>query len=206
MVVMPTNNFGFECGRLFGKYPHRLAHLSDPGHAKEPRSKVNWALDNGVFGAWSKNRKWSEEPFYDYLNNYVCFKPLWVVVPDWVADKKKTLDLWNLHIDTIKKYDVNPAFVVQDGMTPNDVPNDATVVFVGGTTSWKWRNLKMWVDNFPRVHVGRVNTYRLCFQAMEAGAESCDGTGWFRHPKRTEELEKFLEDSEKENPQMKLEI
>lgn len=206
MIVMPSNNAGFECGRLFGKYPHRLAHLMTPENNKEPRPHTKWALDNGVFGAWSQNKKWNEEPFYNYLNNWSCFKPLWVVVPDWVADRKKTLDLWQEHISTILNYNVIPAFVVQDGMTPKDVPGNAEIIFVGGSTSWKWKNLKIWTSNFERVHVGRVNTYNLCYQALEAGAESCDGTGWFRHPKRTEELERFLEDSEKENPQQNLNL
>jgi hypothetical protein len=206
MIVMPSNNGGFDCGRLFGKYPHRMAHLMTPDNTKEPRPSVKWALDNGVFGAWSKGREWSQEPFYNYLDAWACHSPEWVVVPDWVADKDKTIALWHKHISAIQCLGLTPAFVVQDGMTPKDVPSDAQVIFVGGSTSWKWRNLKTWTNEFERVHVGRVNTYQLCWQAMEAGAESCDGTGWFRHPKRTEQLEKFLEDSEKENPQLNLNI
>ena len=54
------------------------------------------------------------------------------------------------------------------------------VVFVGGTTAWKWKTLRTWTENFPRVHVGRVNTDRMLWMAHECGAESCDGTGWFR--------------------------
>jgi hypothetical protein len=60
------------------------------------------------------------------------------------------------------------------------VPSGADVIFVGGTTEWKWRNLRQWTDNFPRVHVGRVNSEKLLWAAHEAGAESCDGTGWMR--------------------------
>ncbi len=206
MIVMPSNNGGFDCGRLFGKYPHRMAHLMTPDNTKEPRPKVNWALDNGVFGAWSKGREWSEEPFYNYLDSWASHKPDWVAVPDWVADKEQTLRLWKEHINAVKSFGVCPAFVVQDGMTYKDVPEEAEVIFVGGTTSWKWRGLSEWVRNFKRVHVGRVNTHKLCFQALRAGVESCDGTGWFRHPKRTEELERFLEDSEKENPQQEFSL
>jgi len=40
--------------------------------------------------------------------------------------------------------------------------------------------LRQWTAAFPRVHVGRVNTERLLWIAHYAGAESCDGTGWFR--------------------------
>jgi hypothetical protein len=80
-------------------------------------------------------------------------------------------------------------------MTPDDVPDDADIVFVGGTTEWKWKNILMWTKNFKRVHVGRVNSYGLLWKAHEAGAESCDGTGWFREPSRTRELVSYLEES-----------
>lgn len=81
-------------------------------------------------------------------------------------------------------------------MTPHDVPDDAEVVFVGGTTKWKWRNLRTWTDNFPRVHVGRVNSERLLWMAHESGAQSCDGTGWLRGgDDRLCELRRYLTQS-----------
>jgi hypothetical protein len=65
-------------------------------------------------------------------------------------------------------------------MTPQDVPSDADVIFVGGSTDWKRRTMSMWCEVFDRVHVGRINTERWLWECDEAGAESCDGTGWFR--------------------------
>ena len=51
-------------------------------------------------------------------------------------------------------------------------------------------------SNFKRVHVGRVNTYRLLWLAHEAGAESCDGTGWFRGDrKQLQGLIDYLQES-----------
>lgn len=192
IVVMPSNNTGFEAGRLFGLYPNRLAHLHSVEAPREPKPRIPWALDNGVFGAWSQGKKWSEEPFYRYLDLYAAWRPIWAVVPDWVGDRDKTLRLWEQHHHAVKAFGVPLAFAVQDGMTPGDVPQEAEVVFVGGTTSWKWRTLRTWTERFPRVHVGRVNSRRLLEQAQDAGAESCDGTGWFRDPTRTAELEAFL--------------
>lgn len=53
-----------------------------------------------------------------------------------------------------------------------------------------------WCSRFPRVHVGRVNTYRRLVQCEEAGAESCDGTGWTRGCQRQARgLVVFLEES-----------
>jgi hypothetical protein len=81
-------------------------------------------------------------------------------------------------------------------MTPDDVPPETDVVFVGGSFDWKWDNLLMWTRNFPRVHVGRVNTEKRLWMAHEAGVESCDGTGWFRGgEKRWAGLENYLRNS-----------
>ena len=193
MVVMPSNNTGFDAGFLFGKYPGRLAHLHSVERPVEPKIGIPWALDNGVFGAWSSGKPWSEEPLYRYLDDYAAWKPSWVVVPAWVGDRDETLRRWDQHAPALQAYGVPLAMAVQDGMTPADVPDECEVVFVGGSTSWKWRHLKMWTASFRRVHVGRVNSLRLLMMAEAAGAESCDGTGWFRDPVRTAELKKYLE-------------
>jgi hypothetical protein len=192
MIVMPSNNTGFDAGYLFGKYIGKLAHLHNVERICEPKQGIPWALDNGVFGAWQGGKVWTEEPLYRFLDAYAAWKPSWVVVPDWVGDRDLTLQRWYQHVDALKAYGVPLAMAVQDGMTIEDVPSDCDVVFVGGSTSWKWRNLRMWTENFPRVHVGRVNSLRLLLMAEKSGAESCDGTGWFRDPTRTKELEFYL--------------
>lgn len=189
---MPSNNTGFDAGYLFGKYPNRLGHLHSVDRPFEPKNGIPWALDNGVFGAWSGNKKWCEEPLYRYLDSYAAWRPLWVVVPDWVGDRDETLRRWDQHASALQAFGVPLAMAVQDGMTPDDVPKEAEVVFIGGSTSWKWRNLNMWTSSFKRVHVGRVNSLRLLLMAEKTGSESCDGTGWFREPKRTKELESYL--------------
>lgn len=193
MIVMPSNNTGFAAGFLFGKHPGKLGHLHSVESPREPVLNIPWAMDNGVFGAWQSGRKWSEEPLYRYLDDYAAWGPRWVVVPDWVGDREQTLALWEHHAPAISGFGVPLAMAVQDGMTPADVPANCDVIFVGGSTSWKWRNLKTWTAAFPRVHVGRVNSTRLLQMAAAAGAESCDGTGWFRDPTRTQELAKYLE-------------
>jgi len=196
VIVMPSNNTGFECGFIAGKYPGRIGHLHSCDSLCEPRMRVPWALDNGVFGAWQAGREWSEEPLFKFLDKYSAYSPSWVVCPDWVADRELTLKKWKDFSPALRAYGHPLAFVVQDGMTPDDVPKDADVVFVGGSTSWKWRNLTTWTTHFPRVHVGRVNTYGLCWQAHEAGAESCDGTGWFRGDKdQLDGLVRYLDES-----------
>jgi len=192
MIVMPSNNTGFDAGFMFAKHAGRLAHLHNVDRISEPKLGIPWALDNGVFGSWKSGSEWNEDALYQFLDEYASWKPSWVVVPDSVGNRDETLRMWDKHAPALQAFGVPLAMAVQDGMTPDDVPKECAVVFVGGNTSWKWRNLKMWTENFHRVHVGRVNTINLLLQAENAGAESCDGTGWFRSPKRTAELESYL--------------
>tara|TARA_R110001632_G_scaffold81753_1_gene181817 strand:- start:592 stop:1224 length:633 start_codon:yes stop_codon:yes gene_type:complete len=201
MIVMPSANTGFDCGVFFGKYPDRMGHLFTPIDKNgEPRTEYKWAIDNGVFGAWNAGEEWSGDAFYSFLEKYSWLNPEWVAVPDWVADREMTLSLWEKHSPAIQAFGLPMAFVAQDGMTPDDVPSSASVVFMGGSTEWKWKNLTTFTANFPRVHVGRVNAYRLLWMAHEAGAESCDGTGWFRgNRKQLAGLERYLTESQSAN-------
>ena len=184
MLVMPSNNSGFHCGFIAGSYPGRLGWLLNTDSWRQgPNQLIPWALDNGAYAAWVQKRPWNEKAFYDRLDachTADCPPPLWVVVPDVVTDREATLESWRIHAPRVQEYGHKLAMAVQDGMTPGDVPANASVVFVGGSVEWKWRHLKDWTGAFPRVHVGKVNSERLLWQAYESGAESCDGTGWFR--------------------------
>lgn len=184
-MVMPGNDRGCWWGYLAGKYPGRIGSLVSPGWWKTPVPFAPYALDNGAFKGFQAER---------FIK--LCEKakrhqpPLWVAVPDCVADRDETLRLWDEWARRVADYRWPLAFVVQDGMTPEDVPAQADVVFVGGSDRWKFRNLHLWTENFKRVHVGRVNTERHLWQAQDSGAESCDGTGWFRDVH--EELPKLI--------------
>ena len=84
--------------------------------------------------------------------------PRWVLVPDVVMDRAATLAKWAEYAPVAARYGGWPlAIAVQDGMTPADIPAEAQVIFVGGSTAWKWRSLPMWAHTGMRVHVGRVN-------------------------------------------------
>lgn len=197
MMVMPSNSSGLAIGRLVGKFPKRLGWLISPDGWRQPPSWMPYALDNGAFGAWKNNTQWDEDAFMTLLERArKSHFPLWVVVPDVVADRLATIERWHDWVPKIRG--VLPhtplAFAVQDGMTKADVPSKTDVVFVGGTTEWKWRNLRTWTENFRHVHVARVNSERLLWMADAAGAVSCDGTGWMRGgEERLIELEHYLE-------------
>jgi hypothetical protein len=200
MIVMPSNNSGIQVGYLAGKYQSRIGWLLSPDGWIKPPIWMPYAIDNGAYPAWSNNKPWDKDKFLKHLEKTKTApkKPLWVVVPDVVAEKDATIANWIPWSNQIRKilHDVPLAFAVQDGMTKKDVPDDAQVIFVGGSTKWKWRNLHSWTNNFPRVHVGRVNSEKLLWAAHEAGAESCDGTGWCRGGEnRLKELWRYLEQS-----------
>ncbi len=160
-----------------------LGNLFSPDGWRTPR--LPYALDNGRFPAWANGKDWDVDGYITMLGNArkAELQPMWALVPDVVADKEATL-LWWEDWSRIPAFEGWPlAFAVQDGMTANDVPEEAEVVFVGGSTEWKWANLWRW-EGFPRVHVGRVNGWRGLWRCYHAGVESCDGTGWFRGDKR----------------------
>ena len=198
MTVFPANNTHELVHYWQGRYGG-LGHLYGPSRTERPRPHLPYALDNGAFGAFVNGTEWDEARFMAHVGRYAfaSLPPEWVVVPDVVADREATLDRWEGYAGTLsREYGLTLAVAVQDGMTAADVRAlvpAAAVVFVGGSTDWKWATLRDWCAEFPRVHVGRVNTEGQLARASEAGAESCDGTGWFRgHEKQIAQLGRFL--------------
>jgi hypothetical protein len=190
VMVMLANNTGWDAGVLYGRYGDRVGHLYSIVGARKPRFMPKYALDNGRFPCWSTGNAWDEAAFRSLLESHGR-DALWVLVPDVVADRIATISEWYKWHPELGQYVL--AFAVQDDMTAADVPDGAEVVFVGGTTKWKRKTLRYWTDNFPRVHVGRINTERWLWECHDAGVESCDGTGWFRgDPVQLRGLERFL--------------
>jgi hypothetical protein len=77
---------------------------------------------------------------------------------------------------------MKPAFVIQNGATPDEVPFDqAEAIFIGGSTEWKLSEAarEIVVEAKHRglwVHMGRVNSVRRLQIASEWGCDSVDGT------------------------------
>lgn len=197
MIVMPANNTGFEMGWLAGKYG-QLGWLMSPGGWRQPKRGLPYALDNGAFPAWTNGKPWNEDAFIQLLESarLAPYPPLWVIAPDVVTDRLGTITRWIEWRPALRDYGWPLAFAVQDGMTQADVPPDADVIFVGGSTEWKRDTVLQWCRNNPRVHVGRVNDYDFLRECHKAGVESCDGTGWFRGDQaQLGGLERYLEES-----------
>lgn len=154
-----------------------------PDGWRQPKEGIPYALDNGAFSAWKSGTIWDIDPWRKMLDKaMVCGqKAMWGVVPDVVCNKDLTLEKWYVYRHSLTCRGIPTALAVQDGMFPSDVPTDPRpdVIFVGGSTFWKWKTLPMWCKHFPRVHVGRVCTRKLEV-AERYGAESVDGTGFMR--------------------------
>lgn len=185
MTVMPANNTCWLVDYWAGRYGG-LGHLYSPARKDRPRPHLPYVLDNGVYAAWAKHRPWQERPFLEHVERYAFqeLRPQWVVVPDAVADRDLTLAKWAEWAPRLKsEYHLCLALAVQDRMTPTcvrELSPAPDVIFVGGTTQWKWETVKDWCRFFERVHVGRVNSAEKLDLCASLGAESCDGTGWFR--------------------------
>jgi hypothetical protein len=205
MMVMPANNSSPVVHYWAGKYPSKIGWLCGPSSIGKTKLR-NWipfALDNDAFSAWDKGVEWSERAYFSMLDHVAKLRanPIWALVPDVVADKQATIKKWHDYAPRVRKYGWPLAFAAQDGMTPADVPVDADVVFIGGTTDWKWKTFPAFTDAFPRVHIGRVNSIDKLWLCEDFGVESVDGTGWFRDGVdniRFLRLEEFLKGERKQ--------
>lgn len=175
-----------------GRNPGSVGLLLGPSYwRKVPLDPwMPFALDNDAFKAWQSGEPWDKDAWLRMVGMIQLTRrtPLWAVVPDVVGDRESTIKNWPLFKCRIMNRGWPAAFAVQDGMTPDDVPNDADVVFVGGTDRWKFRNLHLWTANFPRVHCARVNSPAMIEACERLGCESVDGTGWVRDPSRKDKL------------------
>ena len=117
--------------------------------------------------------------------------PLWVAVPDVVADHAATLRLFCWWCDYWREelgYIPFPlAFVLQDGCTVDEIPwADIAAVFVGGSTKFKLRESAELVEAAKArgklVHIGRVNTLQRLRFAHDVGADTVDGTAFSMFP------------------------
>lgn len=186
MTVMLANNTGIRTGYLAGRFPGKIGHLHSPQPKRSPPGPFEfmpYALDNGAFAG---GENWSEVDWLKMLEwaKLSGQRPLWTLVPDVVADRERTIERWHIYAPVARRYGWPLAFAVQDGMTAEDVPPDAELIFVGGSTDWKWQTVASWCKAFQRVHVGRVNVYRRLCECHDLGVESVDGTGWMRGDQR----------------------
>jgi hypothetical protein len=112
-----------------------------------------------------------------------------------------TLERWERYAGTIERAGFTPAFVLQEGATPNNLP-DAPVLFIGGTDAYKlgpvvWDIAQQRGDRW--LHMGRVNSLRRFRTARTLGCDSADGTFLTYGPdKNLPRLLSWLDDQDRE--------
>lgn len=175
------------------KFPRdaNVGHLIVPKAWAEPESldlqPGRWAMDNGAFSGFDTGA------FVRMLERFRRVSGcLFVTAPDVVGDAAATLSLWPFWSQLIAGIGRRPAFVAQDGLTPERVPweqlhEEEGVLFIGGSTAYKEsadvRTLcGVAQANGIWVHWGRVNGKRRYELAMKAGAQSIDGSGFSMYP------------------------
>jgi hypothetical protein len=142
-----------------------------------------WAMDNGAFVGFE------EGAFVRMLEKFTD-KPgcLFVTAPDFVGDAASTLARWPFWSRLIRGLGLPPAFVAQDGLTPDRVPwAEMGCLFIGGSTAYKESAEARTLCGIAQakgiwVHWGRVNSKRRYELALKAGAQSIDGTGFSMYP------------------------
>lgn len=210
MRIYLANHSSLELGYLQGKYG-QIGWLLSPqsyGVTKQ-RDFMPMAFDNDAYSAYQNKTEWDEGAWLNMLDKMEKdkVKPEWVLVPDVVGNRQRTLENFFVYREAISRRGWPVAVAVQDGMVPQDISSTVDVIFVGGTTKWKWKSLSMWCQAFPRVHCGRVNSLEKLQICRRLGVESVDGTYWFRFMKPPEYLKDFeLFFKNEPNPQLELEL
>lgn len=189
---MPANVTSPEVRRMAAQYPGRLGNLFSPGPGWWTTPHWGYALDNGRF---SQGARWSETELFKLYDRAAAFprQPGWALVPDVLGDWDATRREWDVWAPRIAAYGWPLALAVQDGSTLESAAAiGADVIFVGGSTKFKWSTFHKWAARFPRVHVGRVNAPREGYRCFLAGVESVDGTGWMRTTRQRQGLWRLL--------------
>jgi len=159
-----------------------------------------YALDNGAYICYTKQQPFDHDSFERYLDKFALFAD-WVVLPDVVCDKEKTLALADRYIEKIqaKHQGIKMLIVWQDGMCRSDLlrfVSSGIGVFIGGSTDGKLKNME-WIANMCKefdvwCHVGRVNSIERMNKVVQCGAHSFDGSGIVRFYDKLDLLTKKL--------------
>jgi len=147
----------------------------------------DYMIDNGAYTYWRRGVAYDPAPFRRLLRSHGAHADM-IVAPDIVAGGKSSLDLSLDWLPELRSYGPRILIPVQDGMTSEDlapfVSNDVGV-FLGGSTEWKEQTMSYWgsfcQSNGCYYHVGRVNTLRRIYMALDAHADSCDGSSASRY-------------------------
>lgn len=180
-VGAPTKTLG-ELLSLIG-----VGACVSPTTKKHFDSYAFYFLDNGAFMYWKRGESFKEKPFLNLVEKSLKARKRadFLVLPDLVGKGKESLEFSASYAERLKGVDIPLALALQDGMEEKDVEEfvksyRVKVLFVGGTTEWKWRTVRKWIKLSRRLgltcHVARVPSVKTVMAARRAGADSIDST------------------------------
>jgi hypothetical protein len=162
----------------------RIGAMFHPGNYGEP-SWRKWsirAMDCGGF-----NDRFDESLWLRTLDRAMKL-PGWLffTVPDRFdpgdipGNFPATMDRWERYKDEVIVRELIPAWVAQNGATPDDIPTDALAVFIGGDDAWKVSEQAWAIVAAARArncwtHVGRINGGPKFRAGYISCVDSCDG-------------------------------
>lgn len=156
------------------RYGYEFGQLRTPLTQYKIAPGVPWALDNGCFSVFHRDR-W--ERMLDQADE--C-RPLFVTLPDIVCDAQRTAELFDaFHRRT---QELPRALVLQNGIERVRIPwSELAAVFIGGDDPFKISPEAMAAARTAKmlgkwVHVGRVNTAARVRNWIGL-ADSIDGSG-----------------------------
>lgn len=167
-----------------------VGHLIVPRQWNDPATldlTQPWAMDNGAFSGFDEGCYMRMLKRYQAYQAYHC---LFVTAPDVVGDAAATITRWPFWSQMLRGLGWLPAFVAQDGLTPERMPNlkdGRGALFIGGTTEYKESDAVRALCGYAKargiwIHWGRVNGKRRYELAIKAGCDSIDGTGFSMYP------------------------
>lgn len=147
-----------------------------------------YAFDSGGYRAFKQGVPFDSRAYERALDR-VGRGALFIVAPDIVEGGLESLRLSLAWLPWCLRY-AGPGrpvlIVLQDGMRPRDLISVFRAFgtrigfFLGGSTAWKLKTMRMWGRLARRLavyyHVGRVNTSKRIALAISAGADSVEGT------------------------------
>jgi hypothetical protein len=140
-----------------------------------------WAADCGGYGGKFDPRRW-----VPWLDKIAPYDPIFVVVPDRFdptdigGNFAATQAMWAHWVDQVLDRGLRAAWVAQNGARTDDIPPDASAVFIGGDDTWKtseqaWAIVSTAKAHGLWTHMGRVNGLPKFRAGHISGLDSADG-------------------------------
>jgi hypothetical protein len=224
-VVRPTNarsvaeckHYGF--GTLLSPMTVLNKRVSDMSGYVTPIEGLPYVLDNGAWACHQAGIEWKPEPMRTMVERLGLTnggRPNWLVLPDIVmggmASLERSLRFLDDNRPWLDTHVPHVALAVQNGMTPEVVgplleQHGISVIFVGGSTEWKWATVHQWselgLDLGIRVHVGRVNGLHRAELCRDLGVASIDGSSVTVFSVNAEKMSRAHDGTEEAGPQSK---